>query len=244
MRHLATCAARLHVSCIMRLESKTPLGFCGIRRGFVMDVGGAGGADYRPGGLCGRAWSFSSGSDGKAAGLSSGLIIQAVNIISLSCADGEAARLTSGLIIQAVNNILLSCADGAGRGLHGRPLPEVPPPKEKERTGPFLLLWTPSSFPQRAVCRAFGIVQGDIWPVAARRLTWFFRAVRRFSPTDTNLMQDLCRRTRTSRDRYCCQLTVRGNRKKQIDNKGSSIPRSSSMNEIAQRITPFNTIEA
>ena len=85
--------------------------------------------------------------DVQSARLSSGLIIYAVNIISLSCADGRTAGLTSGIDILACNVISLSCADGAGRGLHGRPLPEVPPPKEKERTGPFLLLWTPSSFP-------------------------------------------------------------------------------------------------
>ena len=66
--------------------------------------------------------------DVRDAGLSSGTDMQADAHV-ISKLDVQFSGLSSGLIIYAVNIISLSCADGAGRGLHGRPLPEVPPPK-------------------------------------------------------------------------------------------------------------------
>ena len=71
----------------------------------------------------------------------------------------------------------------------------------------------------------------------------FLRAVRMFPPTGTNSMQVLCRRYRTSRDRYCCHLTVRGSeRSKSITNSINTVKQFSE--QINQQTPQFNTIEA
>ena len=91
-----------------------------------------------------------------------------------SCLDVQAARLTSGLDISACNIIFSSYADGAGRGLHGRPLPEVPPPKEGEEAG------------EDAPSPSFGIL-----PLPARRIVRddrFFRADEGVSFVVTNML--------------------------------------------------------